>query len=97
MSQADLASATRTNQTTISQYERAVTRPSLDTVVALEEALGLRRGSLLVAAGYVEVGAPVTVEDAIREDPGIDDIAREYLLALLARARTRHRSATDAA
>lgn len=69
------------DQSTVSDYEVGRSRVNLDQVVAIEDALGLHRGQLLVASGYVpEVQ---NAEDAIKLDPNLTDRFDRQALLLL--------------
>lgn len=87
MRQQDLADrAGIADQTTLSDYERGRSRIPLDVLAAIEQALDLRRGELLVRAGIVAADiAPTSTgtEAAITSDPELDDVGRELLLNVL--------------
>lgn len=89
-SQQRLADAMKTTQATVSRWERAtvdINPPSLDDVIDAERAMGLARGTILVAAGYLD--GP-TIEAAILADQSISDIDRQILLATVAGIRARN-------
>lgn len=91
-SQRQLGDAIGEAQTTVSDYKQAKVRVPLDVVVAIEDALGLTRGELLIDAGYVDVDALATTL-AIERDLALDDGFRQLLLDLYRFAV--ERSATD--
>jgi len=85
--QADLGDRVGVTQGTVSRWELGEL-PDLDQLVAIENALGLARGELLVAAGYAPATTPVA--EAIRADTTLaDDIDREAMLELYRVLRTR--------
>lgn len=67
------------DQTTISKWEVGTTAVPIAALPVIEEALGLARGWLLVAAGYVE--RQVDTRSAIALDPALTPDARDWLLA----------------
>lgn len=67
LTQGQLGELIGESQTTVSDYETAKSRVPLYIVVAIEDALGLPRGFLLRAAGYV--AEPVDVAEALRQAP----------------------------
>jgi transcriptional regulator with XRE-family HTH domain len=90
--QVDLGPRIGVTQATVSRWEQGEL-PSLDQVVAIEDALGLARGELLVAAGYAPATAPLA--EAIRADTTLaDDIDREAMLELYRVLRTRTKPRT---
>lgn len=58
---------------------------TLELIVALEDALELRRGALLIAAGYVE--GVTTAEEAIEMEPGLSRDTRDALIGALRNVR----------
>lgn len=87
-----LAERLETSQQTISRYENG-DLTALDDVVALEDALGLGRGALLIDAGYAPKA--VDVIDLIRRDTSITDYRREVILDLYERGRERAAQEAD--
>lgn len=81
-----LAERLETTQQTISRYELG-DLTTLDDVVAIEDALGLGRGALLIDAGYVP--RDVDVLDLIRRDTSITHDRRELILEIYERGRER--------
>lgn len=79
LTQDDLAALLQTTQATLSRWELGDVL-TLDQVCAIEDALRLTRGHLLVAAGYVPLGT--STEDVVRLDPGLDALDKEALLLL---------------
>jgi len=79
-----LAERLDTTQQTISRYENG-DLDSLDDVVAVEDALNLGRGALLIDAGYVP--SDVDVLDLIRRDTSISDDRREVIIEVYQRSR----------
>jgi transcriptional regulator with XRE-family HTH domain len=78
-----LAAEIETDQQTLSDYERGRTRIPLHVVGKIERALNLGKGELLLRAGLVSreaVPAETSTESAIRQDPALDDVAREVML-----------------
>ncbi len=59
-----LAPQVGVTQGAVSGWEQGRSEPSLDQIGALEKALGLRRGQLLIEAGYVDANVS-SVEAAI--------------------------------
>lgn len=91
--QVRLSEATGIDQQTISKYARGAVQPSLDVVVAVEDACGAARGSILRLAGYVS--DELDVASALRSDPHLDAEGRELVSSLYAYCR-RKRSSEDA-
>lgn len=71
---ADLLGVT---QGTVSQWETGRSHPSFRQMQTIERHLGLGRGSILVAAGLVEVGG---IEAAILADDSLDENELDLLL-----------------
>ncbi|MGO9559728.1 MAG: helix-turn-helix domain-containing protein [Acidimicrobiales bacterium] len=71
----------------LSQIEHGVTLPSIAVISALAEALSVSAETLLLqAAGVASPGADERAshtEDAIRQDPRLDDAQKHALLAVL--------------
>lgn len=86
-SQADLARQLGVAQSLVGRWE-TVSEPSLESIARIEKVLGLARGELLRAAGYVS--EVISVGRAIEEDPVLDDRAKSVLLATYRALRTRH-------
>jgi transcriptional regulator with XRE-family HTH domain len=55
--QQDLASLIGAHTSAVSRYETGRSRPPDDVLIRIEEALGLRRGQILVEAGLVDPAA----------------------------------------
>lgn len=81
-----LAELLGTTQQTVSRYENG-DLTTLDDVVAIEDALGLGRGALLVAAGYVP--EDIDVLDLIRRDLSITENRRELIIEVYETGRAR--------
>lgn len=78
MPQVELAKKLGVSQSMVARWEGS-SEPLLSVVVRIERVLGLERGELLRAAGYVS--DVVSVGRAVEEDPRLDDRARRVLLA----------------
>jgi transcriptional regulator with XRE-family HTH domain len=78
--QGRLAEALGVHQQQIVRWEHD-RQPALDVIAAAEAALGLDRGDILRAAGYVEDRDGKTTEDIIAKDPRLTRVAREMVLA----------------
>jgi transcriptional regulator with XRE-family HTH domain len=83
--QEDLAEWLGVGQPTVSRWARGEVVPSVHEIAALEDALGLRRGWILIASGFVDPASDV--EGAIDLDPVLSDDSR-HLLKTLYRAAT---------
>ena len=81
MTQMELAEATGVAQTQLSRWELDRVVPSLAQVAAIERGLGLRRGRLLVTAGYVDPDIG-DVEAALLTDPRLSPDDREIVAEL---------------
>lgn len=75
------------SQTTVSDYEKGVSRVPLYVVVAIEDALGEPRGSLLRSAGYVI--DPVDVIGAVRQDQSLSPRYRDEVISYYEYVRER--------
>lgn len=80
LTQEALAEIVKTDQPTISKWERGKQQPSFDEVRAIEDAAGLPHGFILRSAGYVD--DPQTPEEAIRNDARLTDSERAQLVGL---------------
>lgn len=81
MSQEALEAASGVSQSSISQWQRGRRGvPNVNHVARLEEALGLRPGTLLIEAGFVEM--PTTTVEMIRADKALSPERREDLVAM---------------
>ena len=89
VSQRQLADMLGVSQPTIHNWEHD-TEPSLDQLAAIEEALGMRAGGLVRAAGYVDE-APPSAEQAIMADRTLAAADRRALLDVLSLYRGRER------
>ena len=83
--QTDIAEKTGMSQSQISRFSTGGTPPSLDQIVAIEDAAGRPRGFILRAAGYV--ADTLTIEDAIDADPTLTDENRRILHAVVQSVR----------
>jgi transcriptional regulator with XRE-family HTH domain len=84
LSQGDVAGRLGVSQETISGYERG--RPiTTEALVALEEALGVARGTLFKAAGLCEENGDARA--ALERDPELDEAVRQVVLATYDSAR----------
>jgi len=79
--QTDVADALGVDPATISKWSRGLQRIDLDYFPEIDKLCGQPRGWLLKQAGYVE-DAELSVEQAIRSDPRLDDQGRTTLLHL---------------
>ena len=73
--QVEIAEALDIPQSHLSRWELDKAVPSLEQVGALEVALGVRRGALLVQAGYVDSGI-TDIEIALRTYDGLSEELR---------------------
>lgn len=80
-SQESIAHALGLSQPSISRWLRGASVPGNDELRRLEIACGRPVGFILRAAGYVEPER--SIEDVIRNHPGLDEVGREMLLAML--------------
>ena len=99
MSQADLGAAAGVDARQIRRYEAGQSQPALSVAVAIADALGISLEELASnssdAAKERPRAAPVSVVDAVKTDPGLDDGGRE-LLTTVYRWLVRHRRGSDA-
>lgn len=84
LSQQDLADAIGTSQFRMSHFEANVHEPTIGEVVAMEAVLGLRPGTLLVRAGYVELPErDESLPDRIFREDGLSrEIKRAVVLLI---------------
>ncbi len=79
VSQLDIAAALGVDQPTVSKWARGMRRPPLDALPVTEGLCGVRRGTILRRAGYVEdVGGGV--REAVLADPDLSEDDRRTLL-----------------
>ncbi len=84
LSQADLGTAAGVDARQIRRYEAGQSQPVLSVAVAIADALGISI-SELAPNSRTDVlrdksrAMPVSVVDAVRADPGLDDSGRELL------------------
>jgi transcriptional regulator with XRE-family HTH domain len=92
MSQAQLARSVGVSAQAVSAWTTGSVTPARENVERIEDELAVdARGSLVALAGYSTNGlAEVTVESAIRADPGLDPEDKRVLLRILRLARERH-------
>lgn len=74
-----LADVLGVEQTTVSKWERGEVLAELPQIMAVERALGLERGTILVLAGLVTL-APGQTERSLLSDPNLTDESRAALL-----------------
>ena len=80
MTQVELANCMGVGQTQIVRWE-TTREPSLDTLSAAEQCLGLDHGQLLRMAGYVAAqDGELTTEEMIAKDPRLSRVARDMVL-----------------
>jgi transcriptional regulator with XRE-family HTH domain len=83
ISQADLGAAAGVDARQIRRYEAGQSQPALSVAVAIAKALGISLEELAsnsrVGAKERSRAAPVSVVDAVKADPGLDDSGRELL------------------
>lgn len=77
-SQDALADESGVPQHQISRIERGLLSPTLEEVAALERALGIGKGALLIASGAIEIA--LTFEDAVEQDPTLSEEAKWFML-----------------
>lgn len=78
-------------QTTVANWERGISVPSIEQVFALEKLFKTKPGAMSKFLGFLPTGAVRTVCDvktAIVEDPGLDDESRDILLRAYAKLAT---------
>lgn len=85
VSQGALSDRIGKKQSYISEYETGRKPLPLRLVADIEQALGVSRGTILVAAGFVD--HDVTVRDLLVSDPALDAEDRRLLLEMYERAR----------
>jgi transcriptional regulator with XRE-family HTH domain len=85
---ADLAELVDLTVGALSNLERGKRGAREDSVVRLEEALGLPRGELGWFLGYAPAPSTTAPEDSIRADSSIPDDYKQILLNTLATIRT---------
>lgn len=93
MSQTELAKSIGLKQNTISDWENGISLPTLDQVRALEDALDLPVGGLLLNAGYVEtdgIEAAIRADEALGDDSVLDEEQRSSLLVTYLSFRDSH-------
>lgn len=78
LSQGALGALINVNQQRIASWEADVT-PTFEQVAALEDAMGLKLGTILRVAGYVE--DLETTADKIRSDPALSIELQDALIA----------------
>ena len=89
LTQPQLAELSSLTQSTLSRTEAGTHDPTVSEIVALEQAMGLTLGFLLVAGGFVEGLAAVPL--AIMGDKALSDRERDWLLAAYQAAVTASR------
>ena len=67
----------------LSQIEHGMALPSVRVIGALADALKVSTDTLLLRAAGVPTGRSAGTEDAIRQDPRLDDAQKHALLAVL--------------
>lgn len=84
LSQAGLAERAGIKPSTLSSWEKGLNEPPPDAVFGIEQALGLKPGTLSHHLGYVPVGAEsiVGVEEAVLSDLTLNDYRQGLLLEL---------------
>lgn len=78
LSQAGLADITGIHQTMISLFENDKDLPTIGEVAVFERALGMSRGAMLIASGWVT--RPTSVEACLEQDADLTPDARDSLL-----------------
>lgn len=76
--QTELGDQSELGQKRISDLESGKHSPGLDEVAALERALGLTRGALLIEAGYCTIAT--TIADVVGLDPALTAYGRALVL-----------------
>lgn len=71
------------SESTISRLLSGGTKPSLEYIVAVEVALGLKRGTFLRQAGFVDDDLGVSLEQMISYDPRLNLDQRSTLLQIV--------------
>jgi|SRR6266540_2120778 len=87
MSQADLGAAAGVDPRQIRRYEAGQSQPVLSVAVAIADALGISINELAPNSRNDGLrdrarAMPVSVVDAVKADPGLDDSGRELLTAV---------------
>jgi transcriptional regulator with XRE-family HTH domain len=85
VSQRNLARMSGVSDSYLSQIERGNYRPSPQVVKALATAFGLEPKQLYTMLGFMdekESTAPLSVEQAIQLDPGLDAAAKEAMIRI---------------
>jgi transcriptional regulator with XRE-family HTH domain len=99
MSQADLGAAAGVDARQIRRYEAGQSQPALSVAVAIADALKISLEELASNSRDATKGRPratrVSVVDAVKTDPGLDDSGRE-LLTTVYRWLVRQRRESDA-
>lgn len=90
--QTELASRLGVAQSLVGRWE-TTSEPSLESIVKIERVLGLPRGELLRAAGYVS--DVVSVGRAVEEDPVLDERAKRVLLATYRALHAKHAAGSN--
>ena len=82
----ELAERTNVSNPYLSQIERGLHEPSVRVLKAIAGALNLSAESLLIQAGVLDgtdgTTSPVTVEQAVNDDPKLSDDQRAALLSV---------------
>lgn len=92
LSQAELARKMEIAQPNVNRWVKNVYAPSHDDIARIEDLCERPRGFILIAAGYVECPANVTVAEAIERDPDLDDSGRAIVTAAYESARSYYRA-----
>jgi transcriptional regulator with XRE-family HTH domain len=100
MSQADLGVAAGVDARQIRRYEAGQSQPVLSVAAAIADALGISINELVPDSRTDGLrdrprGVPVSVVDAVKADPGLDDSGRE-LLTTVYRLLVRQRRGSNA-
>ncbi len=100
MSQADLGAAAGVDARQIRRYEAGQSQPVLSVAAAIADALGISISELVPDSRNDGLrdrsrGMPLSVVDAVKADPGLDDSGRE-LLTTVYRLLVRQRRGSNA-